>query len=337
MVTIYDIAKRLGVSPPTVSKALNNQPDISEETKKRVRQLAEELGYTPNSSARGLITKKTWLIGMIYEEDHLGVGVEHPLFSGIMNAFKNKIEQEGYELLFISKNLGDQQLSYLEHCRYRRVDGVLVLNGNSENLEIKRVIHSSIPVVSANIVFPNVCTVTSDNVTPSREVVRYLYNLGHRRIAHISGPLDYYASAAVERLEGYKLGLKDVGLDYDPALVIHATHWNVTGGYRAMESFLHAQVPFTAIYCGGDVLALGVMKYCQDHGISIPEAFSLVGFDDYEWASYSHPPLTTFRQNRKAIGETAAESLIKKINGETLPPRIVLPVEFIERQSCKKI
>ncbi|WP_304224653.1 LacI family DNA-binding transcriptional regulator [Gracilinema caldarium] len=337
MVTIYDLAKKLGLSPPTISKALNDQPDISQRTKEKVRKLAEELGYTPNSSARGLITKKNWLIGMIYEEEHLGLDVEHPLFAGIMNSFKARIERAGYELLIISRVLGNKKLSYLEHCRYRQVDGILILNSTIDNPEVLHVIHSEFPIVSANIVYPHVCTVTSDNKEPSMQAVRYLYSLGHRRIAFIAGPSEYSSSPAIERLEGYILGLHDIGLEYDPELVVYGHHWNVESGYNAMKDLHQRKIHYTAIYCAADVLALGVMKYCQESDICIPDDLSLIGFDDSQWASYSHPPLTTFRQNRHAIGEFAAEALLKKINGEDVDERICVPVGFIERQTCKKI
>ncbi len=337
MVTIYDIAKKLGVSPPTVSKALHDQPDISKETKDRVHKLAHELGYTPNSSARHLITNKSWLIGIIYEEDDLGIGIEHPLFSGIMNAFKNIIEKEGYELLFISHNLGTEQLSYLEHCRYRRVDGVIILNCKSENAEVRRVIHSSLPVVSSNIVFPSIPSITTDNVTASINVIHYLYNLGHRRIAHITGPLDRYASAGVERLQGYEKGLQSVGLPYDSRMVVHSKKWTIQAGYDAMKALLSTNLPFTAVYCGGDILAFGVLQACKKCGIAVPDDISIVGFDDNEGAAYFQPALTTVRQDRQKIGEVTAELLLKKIRGEEIPFRYLIPATLVERNSCHSI
>ena len=209
MTTIYDIAKATGFSPPTVSKALNNQSDIGKATKAKIVQTARELGYIPNPNAKVLVTKKSWMIGIIYEEDDLGIGLVHPLFAGIMNAFKTKMESEGYELLFIARNLGRRKMSLLDHCRYRRVDAVLVLNCNAQSSEVHEIIRSGIPCVSSNIVFPDTCTVTSINIEPSIQAVEYLYELGHRAIAHIAGPQDLLASAALERKEGFCAGLKD--------------------------------------------------------------------------------------------------------------------------------
>lgn len=334
MVTIYDIAKVTGVSPPTVSKALNNQSDISEATKERIAQVAKELGYIPNSNAISLITKKSWMIGIIYEEDHLGIGLEHPLFAGIMNAFKGRMEAEGYELLFIARNLGRKKMSLLDHCRYRRMDGVLILNCNTQSREVNEVIKSGIPVVSTNNVFPDICTVTSDNIDPSQEVVRYFYELGHRRIAHLAGPRDPVAVAGQERLEGYRLGLERLGLPFDSDLVAEAASWNPEAGYRAMKELLLKKNGATALYCAGDILAVGALQACKEAGIRIPEDISVVGFDDNEWASYSHPPLTTFRQNRKAIGIRSAESLLKLLRGKTVEKRILIPVELVKRESC---
>lgn len=337
MVTIYDIAKATGVSPPTVSKALNNQSDISEATKERIARVAKDLGYIPNSNAISLITKKSWMIGIIYEEDHLGIGLEHPLFAGIMNAFKSRMEAEGYELLFIARNLGRKKMSLLDHCRYRQMDGVLILNCNAQSREVDEVIKSGIPIVSANNVFPDVCTVTSDNIRPSQEVVRYFYELGHRRIAHISGPLDPVAVAGQERLEGYRQGLELMGLPFDPALVVEASLWNPEAGYRAMKNLLHKKIDATAIYCAGDILATGAFQACKEAGIRIPEDLSVVGFDDNDWSSYAHPPLTTLQQNRKAIGVSSAEALLNQVWGKKTGQRILIPVELIKRESCMTV
>jgi LacI family transcriptional regulator len=334
MVTIYDIAKATGVSPPTVSKALNNQSDISEGTKERIARVAKDLGYIPNSNAISLITKKSWMIGIIYEEDHLGIGLEHPLFAGIMNAFKGRMEAEGYELLFIARNLGSKKMSLLDHCRYRQMDGVLILNCNAQSREVDEVIKSGLPIVSANNVFPDACTVTSDNIRPSEEVVRYFYGLGHRRIAHISGPMDPVALAGQERLLGYRQGLDQVGLPFDPDLVVEAPRWNPEAGYRAMKELLQKKIDATALYCAGDILAVGALQACGEEGVRIPEDISVVGFDDIDWASYAHPPLTTFRQDRKAIGVSSAESLLKQLRGKKVERRLLIPVEFVKRQSC---
>ncbi|MDX9957110.1 MAG: LacI family DNA-binding transcriptional regulator [Spirochaetia bacterium] len=337
MTTIYDIAKATGFSPPTVSKALNNQSDIGSATKARIVEVAKQLGYIPNPNAKVLVTKKSWMIGIIFEEDDLGIGLVHPLFAGIMNAFKTRMESEGYELLFIARNLGRRKMSLLDHCQYRRVDAVLVLNCNAQSSEVHEIIQSGIPCVSSNIVFPDTCTVTSFNVEPSIQAVEYLYQLGHRTIAHIAGPLDPLASAALERKEGFVAGLAAQGLPLVEDNMVEAQHWNPESGYQAMMELWNRGTRPTAVYCAGDILSFGVLNACRELGVRIPEDLSLISFDDNEWAMYGQPPLTTFRQDRIAIGQASAELMLKVLAGRKVPLRSYIPVTLIERQSCQRV
>ncbi len=334
MVTIYDIAKITGYSAPTVSKALNNQSDIGQKTKEKIVKVAKELGYIPNSSAKGLVTKKSWLIGLIYEEDDMGIGIEHPLFSSIINAFKQEMEAEGYELIFIARNLGGRRMSLLEHCRYRHVDGVLVVNVDAKDEEVREVTSSNIPCISSNIVFPEIATVTSENIRPAVEAVQYLYQLGHRLIAHIAGPQNSIAAAGYERLEGYKAGLLSRQLPIRDELIVISEYWNGQSGYKAMMDLWHRKEKPTAVFCASDIMAMGVVNACHDLGLNIPGDISIISFDDNLWASFSHPPLTTFRQDRQAIGRKAAELMKYLLNGEQVPSRVLIPVQLIERDSC---
>ncbi len=337
MVTIYDIAKITGYSAPTVSKALNNQSDIGQKTKEKILQVAKDLGYVPNSSAKGLVTRKSWLIGLIYEEDDMGVGIEHPLFASIINAFKQDMEATGYELIFIARNLGGRRMSLLEHCRYRHVDGVLIVNSDAKDTEVLEVTQSDVPCISSNIVFPDISTVTSENIRPSVEAVQYLYSLGHRSIAHIAGPQNSIAAAGYERLEGYKAGLVSRKLPLRDELIVVADFWNGQSGYKAMMELWKRDEKPTAIFCASDIMAMGVMNACRDLGLSIPQDISIISFDDNLWASFAHPPLTTFRQDRQAIGKKAAEMMKQLLSGEKVPPRVLVPVQLIERDSCRKI
>jgi len=336
MVTIYDIAKRTGFSPPTVSKALNGRKGISECTKREIDEPAASMGYVPNQHAKALVTKRAWLIGVVYEENDLCLGIEHPLFSGVLNAFKLRVEEDGYEVLFLASKLGRKRLSLLDHCRYRGVSAVLVLNSMGGNPEILELLESGVICVSANVVFPSTTTVTSENVEPSMEAVRYLKALGHRRIGHLAGPLDRYASAGLERLEGYRLGLAREGLEADERLVAYAEKWNHESGYAAMKALLRNGADPTAVYVSSDILAFGAMEALREAGACVPEDVSLISFDDNEASHFLHPALTTFRQDRAAIGRTAAELLLGRIKGREAPLRMKIPVRLIERESCAR-
>lgn len=330
--TIYDIAKATGYSAPTVSKALNDRFDVSAETKEKVRAAAAELGYVVNAGAKMLVTRKSYLVGLVYEEGELGLGIEHPLFAGIMNAFKARMEGEGYDLVFLSRNLGASRMSLLEHCRYRGVEAVLVVNGCSSDPEILDLVASSLPCVSCNIVVPGLPCVVSENAEASRQVVRYLAGLGHRRVAHVAGPGDGPGSAGIERRESFEAAVAEAALG--PARVEVARRWTAEEGTAAFGRLWAEEPRPTAVYCAADFLALGVLNACRALGVRVPEDLSVVGFDDNEWAPYLQPPLTTIRQDRRGIGEGAAELLLTLLSGDSVPGRVGVPVALVERASC---
>jgi len=336
-VTIYDIAEKTGYTASTISKALNNQSDISEATRLKVSEVARQMGYIPNQGAKALVTKKSWLIGVIYEEIDLNLGIEHPLFVGIMNGFKQHIEKEGYELIFIATNLGQKKMTYLEHCRYRGIDGVLILNTDVKSTEVFEVVQSGIPCVSANLVYREIPSVTSENIASSIETVCYLNRLGHTRIAHIAGPLMERANAGMERLEGYKRGLELCGLPYRDDLVVPTDMWTEVCGFRALRQLMDGTERPTALYCASDIFSVGVYRAAWNMGLELPRDLSIVSFDDNEVSRYLRPALTTWRQDRRAIGQVAAEQVLRKIAGKPADLRIHVPVELIERESCQSL
>jgi LacI family transcriptional regulator len=336
-VTIYDIATKTGYTAATISKALNNQSDISEATRLKIAEVARSMGYIPNQGAKSLVTKKSWLIGVIYEELDQNLGIEHPLFSGIMNSFKQTIEKEGYELMFIATNLGQKKMTYLEHCRYRGVDGVLILNNNVESPEVFEVVQSGIPCVSANLVYNEITSITSENVQSAMDSVLYLYKLGHTRIAHIAGPLLEHASAGLERLEGYKRGLEACGLPYRDEFVVVADLWNEACGFRGLRQLMDGTERPTALFSASDIFSVGVYRAAWNMGLDLPRDLSVVSVDDNEVARYLRPTLTTWRQDRRSIGRLSAEQVLRKIAGLPSDPRILVPVELIERESCQSL
>jgi len=333
LVTIYDIAKKSGFSPTTVSKALNDYPDISAATKKKIRAIARELGYTPNSSARALATSKSWLIGILYNED-LGLGIRHPLFSEIIEKFRERIEEAGYELIFIGKRIGERHNSVYEHCLYRGLDGVFI--ANTPDVEgLHDLINSSIPCVSSEPISDSVSCVLSDNVEGAKKAVDYLFSLGHRKVAHISGPLSAHSSQ--ERIAGYKMSVKTHECDYGEGIIKVADQFNFKSGYAAMQRLLDLPEPPTALFCASDLLACGAIAAIRERGLYVPEDISIIGFDDIEIAAYVVPSLTTVRQDRAMIGQTCAETLLKMLNGTNAnSQRIRIPTRLIIRNSCRR-
>src|SRR5690554_2670896 len=180
MVTIYDISKKSGYSPTTVSKALNNYSDIKTETKEKIKKIARQLGYFPNSQAKALATKKTWNIGVLFsDEEH--AGLSHYFFSQILEHFKREAESKGYDLTFISRDIGKKDMTYLEHCRYRQVDGIIIACIDFADLQVQELIRSKIPVVVIDESSLSNSSVNSENIEAANLLYNYLFSLGHRR------------------------------------------------------------------------------------------------------------------------------------------------------------
>jgi len=337
MVTIYDIAKKTGFSPPTVSKALNGTGGLSTDTRNIIAQTAREMGYTPNMTARTLSTNRSHLIGVIYEDYYMLKGFKHPLFSDILNSFRKVIENAGYDLLFLSRTLGPRQMTYLEHCDYRNVDGVLILNPVPGDAEVTKLAGCGRPCISANEPIPGICTVVTENVDGAREAIQYLINLGHRKIAYVSGPLRITAPAACDRLQGYQACLEANGIAFEQNRIEEGLFWHAEAGYEATKRLLERTRDFTAVFAANDTLAFGCKLALEEAGLSIPGDVSLIGFDGDDLGEYLTPRLTTMWQNSEEIGLISAQMLLKKFSGEDLPEKIHIPARLIVRDSCRKI
>lgn len=186
MASIKDIAKACGVSVATVSKALNGHNDISQATKEKVREAARQMGYMPNSAARALKTNRTYNLGVLFV-DEAQSGLTHEFFAAVLDSFKRHAESRGYDITFINHNIGHGHSSYLEHCRYRGVDGVIAACVQFDDPEVVELAYSNLPLVTVDHVFNNRAAVLSDNVDGIRQLVDQLTALGHERIAYITG------------------------------------------------------------------------------------------------------------------------------------------------------
>lgn len=338
MPTIYDIAKKAGVSSATVSKVFNDYSEVSQKTKDKVFQIADEMGYVPNLTARTLKTNKSFLVGIVFSED-VGIGLEHQFFSIILEAFRKKIGQYGYDTVFVSKSVGTNSLGYLEHCKYRNVDGVFIITALPYDVKVNKLLASNIKCVTTDIKYTNTPMVSSDNYNGARQAIKYLYRMGHRRIAHISGPFD--TISADERNKGTIQGLKDVGLEYDESYFIETEMFRYESAYKAAQYLLsrfNEKNRPTAIFVGADIMAIAVMKAIRARGYRVPEDISIIGFDDIEAAKFVSPELTTVRQNKELIGERVAETLYQLMNGKIIHEELDrIPVDIIERESVIRL
>lgn len=338
MVTIYDIAKMAGYSPATVSKAFNNYSGVNKKTYKKIMEVAQALEYTPNNNARSLVTKKTWLLGVLFSED-VGTGIAHPHFGEILQNFQMRAGDNGYDVVFINKRLGNKDASYLEHCLYRGVDGVLLAAGARHTEEIQCVLSSNIKCVSVEMVYPSKYTIISDNRMGTMQALEYLYFLGHRKIAHIACSLS--SLAGMERYAAYKEFLKLKGLEENPKYFVEAEYFMEDAGAKAATKLLQQSLEDlpTAVYIAYDEAACSAMRMFEKQGFRIPEDLSIIGFDNLIYTGAISPSLTTIEQDRKEIGQKACDTLIKLIENDTMdmPCEVRIPTKLIVRNSCTRI
>lgn len=336
LITIYDIARITGYSPTTVSKVFNGYTDVSQKTRRIILDTAAELGYVPNANARSLTTKRSWTIGVLFVEPS-GSGIRHPYFGGVIEGFMKVATSKGFDLMFISKDIGGRKSGYLEHCKIRGVDGVVVILPDSTDPYFHELMTSSIPMVMLDYDTTVRGSVSSDNIQGSIMAVNYLHDLGHRKIAHISGGLSTFAGE--RRLKGYEMALNELGIPVNPDYIVEGSHidYSAESGYDAMLKLLRLKELPTAIFAAEDNLAVGAIQAIREQGLRVPEDFSIIGFDDIEMAKYLTPALTTIKQDTYLLGRSAADMLISCIETGDSTGSIMLPTELIVRDSCRHV
>ncbi len=334
--TIYTIAEALDLSPGTISKVLNQNGNVSDSTRERVLKYIKEVGYVPAKSARNLKSKRTFTIGVVFTEA-LNIGLEHAFFSSLLQHFKTYVEKFGYELSFIVRRLGGHEMSYLEWCMNKRVDGVYIVTGNDQDQALIELIDSHIPSVSNDLIFEGLHSVVSDNETGVYLALDYIKNdLNKNKVAYISGPLK--AKQFQERYEAYQSYIKKEGWHQEKSSVVFTESFGDTSGYRAvLEMMALIKEKPEVIFVSSDDIALGVLKGLRDLKIRIPEDIQIIGFDDMPFSKHFTPTLTTIAQDRLALGEMAAKILIAKIeNPEIILDEVTrIPVKMIIRESTQ--
>jgi LacI family transcriptional regulator len=333
--TIRELARLSGVSVGTVSRALNGYTDVRPETRERIVRLARELDYTPAAAARTLVTQRSHVIGVFLETGKGHPDLQHPFFHEVLVGLKGCIGAKGYDLLlFASERPGNGygDHSYLKRCRHHNVDGAALMGVDAGNEELRRLLRSEVPCVGVDVELDGTCTgyVMSDNELGARQAVRHLHDLGHRRIATITGLLD--KKPGMDRLRGYREEVQRLGLGYRDEYVAYGDFY-FEEGYRASERLLALDEPPTGIFAASDMMALGAIRAAAEAGLSVPDELSVVGFDDIQLAQHVHPPLTTLAQDKTGLGVEAARALLRQIEGADSAEPVILPVELIVRGS----
>lgn len=332
-VTLKHIAKELGMSAMTVSRALNDKDNVDENTKKRVVEKARSMGYTPNHVAKSLVSRKTNTIGVVIPE------IYHAFFSEVISGIEEMAYKLNYQLFLTnSAEKSEREKSSINALQSKRVDGILISCAEtSDDISFyKQIIDTGLPFVFFDRCIENIgaSCVSVNDFESSKQITQHLIEHGYKKIAHLSGPEGVYM--AQKRKNGYIEALKENGIPFDKSL-LKAGGFNEKGGYKAMNELLDLPVDKwpRAVVAVNDPAAFGAIKAIKERGLTIPDDIAIVGFSDDVRSELIECPLTTVRQPAYQIGKRAAEKLINVIDTSEEPiENIVLTNEIIIRESC---
>lgn len=331
-ITIKDIAARLRVSHTTVSRALRNDPTISEETTRKVRELAESLGYVRHPAGAVLSTGKTMSILFVVPYE-LG-RFPHLFHMEILQGLVDEVTPGGFSVnLIFERYLRQRGETVFSVLSPARADGAVILLTKSDESQFAGRAFS-LPVVMVNHMIEGVQAdfVVADDRQAVYRATKHLIDLGHRSMAYLAGPPGYYAT--VQRLAGYRECLVDHGITFDDELVASG-QMDKEGGYDAMTQLLGRGIPFSAVFCHRDAMALGAISALAERDLKVPEDVAVVGFDDDVFAELVTPSLTTVRKPRGLMGSMAGRILLQRIEGALPDEPVVFPLrsQLVLRQS----
>jgi LacI family transcriptional regulator, galactose operon repressor len=333
-VTIRDIAEHANVSVTTVSRVLNNRPDVKSETREKVNNAIKEFEYSPNIVARGLVLKRSHVIGFIVPD------ITNPNFPELARGIVNKGRSYGYSVMFYDTNHDHKvEKEAIRLLRSKQVDGIILSfnEANKEELEKLKLEHFPIVQIYRKSNNPVVSTIAIDNISSGYMATAYLLELGHTRIAHISTGEGVQSGS--ERLQGYRKALADAGLSYDENLVLAGEN-DAEAGKRCMRkllSFPEKERP-TAVFVCHDSMASGAYDAIFEKGMSIPDDISIIGHDNNQISQLMHPKLTTIDTFKYELGEAGVDLLMKEIrNDKPLNEEVVITPKLIIRNSVKRI
>lgn len=333
MVSMKDIARKCGVSVATVSKALNGQPDIGAETRERICAAAKEMGYMANAVARALKTNRTYNLGVLFVDEWRS-GLGHEYFSTMLEGLKAEAESHGYDITFINSNLGSRSFSYLQHCKYRALDGIVIACVDFTDPRILELAESDIPLVTVDHVFPNRMAVLSDNASGIETLVHYAYDKGHRRIAYIHGE---DIAVTRKRLEGFHKACRELGLQIPADYLVPSVYHDPDRCAEATRKLLALEQRPTCILFSDDYSFMGGYDEILEAGLQPFEDISAMGYDGINLARMMH--LTTYTQQAAAIGKTAVQQLIRLIEQPDATPieQVTVPGGLMEGRTVTQL
>jgi LacI family transcriptional regulator len=329
-VTIKDVARESGVNISTVSRALNNGYGVNDQTREHVMAVAARLHYRPNRIARGLVTGRSHSLGLIVSD------IRNPFFAEVARGAEDAARAGNCDLVLCNSDLdADKQMQYVQSLQEKRIDGIMMNSVSMLSREQQaQLAASGVPIVllnrsASNHTFSTVC---ADNESGGALAARYLLGLGHRKIAHLTGPRQH--GNLSDRAQGFVRALQAAEHQEQP--VVLRGKFTFEGGAELARKLLDEHPDVTAIFAANDVMAFGVAHAAIDRGLRIPEDLSLVGFDNLQFSVIVHPPLTTIHQPKYEMGSAAVDVLLRlaRDKGKQIPEHRRLGVELIERQSC---
>lgn len=329
MPTIKDVAREAGVSVATVSRVMNDSGPVSEETRRRIREVATRMRFAPNVAARSLITARTMTLGVLLPD------LYGEFFSEVIRGIDQASRRRGYHLLVSSSHADRQETEAALLAMRGRVDGLIIMSPDLDARALVENLPDRLPLVLMNSTLEGdgFDSLRIENYQGASAVMRHLLARGHRRIAIIKGAPRNHDAA--ERLRGYRAALKRAGIERDP-------RWEIAGdftdesGYRAVDVLLQLDPRPTALFAANDAMAIGAMSALREAGIDVPGAMSVVGFDDIPVARYVTPALSSVRVPIGALGERATEMLLEAVveKQRRVRRRETLPTELVVRDSC---
>ncbi len=336
--SIRDVAHKAGVSVSTVSRVLNDRPDVAPATRERVQQAIAELNYHPNAQAVGLSRRSTGVVGLVVAD------VITPFCTSVIESVQSSLRKHGYWMLLATHQLESGQDARLqarlveELGRSRRIDGLLILTPMESSLEsLRAVAREGIPSVLIDMQYDDaeLNYIMVDNYQGGYQATEHLLKSGYRDIAIICGP--DWMQVSHDRLNGYKAALRDWNVPIHPGRIVPGGGFDEDAGRRAMRALLATDHRPQALFASDDLIAFGAMAVLDENGskLRIPEDIAFVGFDDSPSAASFRPPLTSVRQPLEYMGQLATEHLCRLIAGETNEPlQVTVETELVVRSSC---
>ena len=340
-ITIKDIAKECGVGVATVSRALNDHPDINPDTKHKILEIVEKYGFIPNSSARNLKITASNSIAV------LAKGIDNPLFMKMIGIMEDDIQRKSYsmELRHVDERTDEVDVA-LELIKEKKLQGIVFLGGSTD-IMVEKLREIQIPMVLSTFCIEGekgmlFSSVSVDDEQESYKMTNYLLKKGHKKIAILAADRND-TGICRRRLDGFYRAYREYGIDLDDNLVWYADEGmdsysiSISNGYKVMKKKLKEKHDFTAVYAISDTMAIGAIRALAEEGIKVPDEVSVVGFDGIELGLYCVPSITTVAQPFERMAHETTRALFDGIDSEELPRRIIMEGEIVERESVCRI